>query len=224
LDLATVEAAAAARGLGVLGALHPGPDDGAPAGAGTLLLLGPDGPAMWAAFSAAPEACDGAPDALDRWSARVICGLAGALGAQALFPFGGPPYAPFLRWALASGRAWPSRLGMLIHDARGVWVSYRGALAVEARLALPPPRRAASPCEGCPAPCLTACPVGAFGPQGYDVAGCRAHLGTVAGAACNDLGCGARHACPASRDAAPAPAQAAFYMRAFRAAGRAPAS
>ena len=34
--------------------LHPGPGDGAPAGCGTLVLLGPDGPGFWARLPGEP--------------------------------------------------------------------------------------------------------------------------------------------------------------------------
>ena len=50
------------------GALHPGPDDCAPEGTGTLILLGPHEPRFWTAFAESPEYRDGAPDPLDRWS------------------------------------------------------------------------------------------------------------------------------------------------------------
>ena len=76
--LAEVRSLAAAEGLAVTGWMHPGAEDGAPAGTETLLLLGYGGPEMWAAFSAAPEASDGAAHPLDRWSARVIGAMATA--------------------------------------------------------------------------------------------------------------------------------------------------
>lgn len=220
MTLGDIAAAAAAEGLGVVGALHPDGDDGAPAGAETLLLLGPDGAAMWTVFRAAPEAADGAPDPLDRWSARIIGALAARFGGQAVFPFGEPPYAPFFRWALKGSPVWGSKLGMLIHAERGVWVSFRGALALPVRLALPPRAEAARPCDPCPAPCRAACPVSAFTDAGYDAAACRAHLDRPEGAPCRDGGCLARRACPVGEAFAPSPEQGAFHLAAFRAAGR----
>jgi hypothetical protein len=216
-----IAAALAPHGLGVLGGFATTPEDDAPPGTATLLLVGPVGAGYWPAFATSAEAADGAPDPLDRWSARVIGAAARDVGATAVFPFVGPPYAPFLRWALRSGRAWPSRLGMLIHEERGLWVSYRGALALPDALTPAPFARRAGPCEGCPAPCLTACPVEAFEPAGYAVDRCRAHLERAEGADCAGLGCRARRACPVGRDAAPGPEQAAFHMRAFRRAGSA---
>ncbi len=214
--LADLEAWARPSGLAVLGGFHPGPDDGAPAGCATLLLLGPDGPDFWDAFAAGPEHADGAADPLDRWSVRVIGALAEAAGGQALFPFGGPPWQPFTRWARRSGTAWVSPVGLLVHARLGLFVSYRGALALDARLALPrdPGAPPARPCDTCAQPCRTACPVGALGSGGYDLAACHGWLDTAAGCDCLDRGCAVRRACPVGRGRRP-DAQSAFHMAAF---------
>lgn len=205
---------AACAGLRLRGALHPADEDSAPDGTGTVLLLGPDEPGFWTLFSLSPEYLDGAPDPLDRWSKRVIAALAEDWGGTAIFPSDGPPYAPFLAWALASGHAWSSPVGMLVHDAAGLFVSYRGAIALPARLSLPAP--AAKPCGPCSRPCETACPVGALGPdQGYDVARCKAHMVTDAGQPCRTGGCLVRRACPVARGFSRRPEQSAFHMRAF---------
>ena len=89
--LQAIAGRAAADGLTPLGAFHPAPEDAAPPGTGTLVLLG-------------------------RWSARVIGEMAEGLGATAVFPFGGPPWAPFTAWARRSGEAWESPVGLLVHD------------------------------------------------------------------------------------------------------------
>lgn len=211
--LALLADRARAAGLALLGGFHPAPDDGAPVGCGTLVLLGPDSAAFWPAFAASPERADGGPDPLDRWSARVVGGLAAACGATALFPFGGPPYQPFLAWARRSGSAWTSPVGLLVHERLGLFVSYRGALAFPGRLALPVP--GSSPCRTCgDQPCLRACPAGVLGSGGYDVPGCHRFLDTGPGQACMTGGCRVRRACPV----APAPwpaAQTTFHMAAF---------
>lgn len=210
--------ALAAHGLAVTGAFHPEPGDGAPEGTGTLCLIGAAGGAMWEAFAASPELHDGAPHPLDRWSRRVIEGVAADLGAQAVFPFGGPPYAPFLGWGKKAEAARPSPVGMLVSAGRGLWISWRGAIGLPDACAVPS-LMADDPCIGCPAPCLTACPVGAMGAgKPYDVAACTRHVRSPQGAACHDGGCKVRHACPAGRRATPAAAQCAFHMAAFLAA------
>lgn len=210
--LAELDARAARDGLAVLGAFHPEPGDGAPAGTGTLVLLGPAPGRFWPIFAASPERRDGAPHPLDRWSARVIGAMAAEIGAGAAFPFGGPPYAPFLAWARRSGAAWTSPVGLLVHARLGLFVSYRGALCLPDRLPLPP--APARPCDACAGPCRDACPAGALGAGGYDVPACRAWLDTPAGTACFEAGCAVRRACPIGAGTQPA-AQTRFYMTAF---------
>lgn len=211
--LSDLSAAARARGLALRGAFHPGPGDAAPDGTGTLVMLGPDEPRFWPVFTAAPEYQDGAPDPLDRWSRRVIDALAQQIGAQAIYPSDGPPYAPFIRWAERTGTAWPSPVGPLVQAEAGLFISYRAALALPARLPLPVP--AAQPCPACHKPCTTACPVGALSPDHlYDVPRCKEHVASPEGAACRE-GCLVRRACPVAVDFARLPAQSAFHQAAF---------
>ncbi len=208
----TLGEAAAAEGLHLLGGFHPEPGDGAPEGCGTLLLLGPDGAAFWARVTGSTEFGDGRADPLNRWSERVIGGLATRFGAGALFPFGGPPWLPFLAWAVRSGQAWASPVGLLVHARDGLFVSYRGALAFAERLDLAP--AGVQPCTTCERPCVSACPVGALTEGGYDVPVCHAYLETEAGADCRMRGCAVRRACPVGQGQRPE-AQSAFHMRAF---------
>ena len=205
--LDTLAARAPELGLVVLGAAE---DEG------TVVLLGPHPDRFWPILRRAPE-WEG-PDPVDRWSARVIGAWAAEIGATPRFPFGGPPFEPFLRWAAASGRCHPSPVGPLVHDALGLMVSFRGALHFAEALARPAPPPL--PCAGCAAPCATACPVGALSADHpYDVPACHAFLDSPAGADCLSGGCLARRACPAS---APRPAaQSAHHMRHFHRVERA---
>jgi len=221
VTLAAIAAALEAEGLRLLGAFHPAEDDAVPPltdgrACGTLILAGNIGGSLWPAFSAAPEAGDGTPDALDRWSARVLGGLAASFGGEPLYPFGGPPYRPFQRWARRGEPLTPSPLGMLIHPDYGLWHAYRGALAFPHPLDLPPSDVRPIPCRTCAdKPCLSACPVGAFTAAGYDVPRCVKHISTEAGADCMGQGCRARRACPVGRAARYDPAQSRFHMEAF---------
>lgn len=200
--------------LSVLGAFHPDPRDNVPGECGTLVLLGPDEPRFWPVFAASPEALDGQPDAMDRWSTRVLTRWASALGATALFPFGGPPHRPFYSWALRSGRSHASPVAFLVHDDAGLFVSFRGALALRERLDLPPPSPA--PCRDCTAqPCATACPVGALTTAGYDVPACKAYLASPEGRDCVTNGCAVRRCCPVSQQFGRLPAQSAYHMHHF---------
>ena len=186
------------------------------AGVRTIVLAGMAGRRGWDSFAASPEARDGAGDPLDRFSSRVIEGLARELGAKALFPFGGPPYWPFQQWARRAEPVHPSPIGILIHPRYGLWHSYRGALGFREALDVPEPAAIPSPCESCSGRwCLNACPVGAFSPATYDVASCANHLSSAAGADCMGLGCRARRACPVGAEHAYAPDEASFLMRAF---------
>ena len=222
---AAVEAAVEDAGLVIRGVFHPTESDRVPALSGgdaarTLALLGNAGSGMWAAFQNSADA--NAPEhALDTWSRRVIDALAEQLGGQALYPFGGPPYLPFIGWAQRAEDVFPSPIGPLVHPRYGLWHAYRGAIAFADALPLPSRRAAVSPCETCvDQPCLHTCPVGAFGDNGYDVPACVEHVGSDAGCSCLMQGCLARRACPVGREYRYVPVQAEFHMQAFLRARR----
>ena len=224
MDLTRLAERCRVSGLALRGGFHPAADDGVPSlsdgrPVATLLMIGNVGSSLWPAFSASPEAGDGAPDALDRWSRRIAQDIASEVGAEPLFPFGGPPYLPFQRWAQRAEPVAPSPLGILIHPDYGLWHAYRAALAFADRLEVPARRQRPRPCDRCvDRPCLTACPVGAFSESGYDVPVCISHLSAPASEPCVSGGCLARRACPVGRAYAYAADQARFHMRAFRAA------
>lgn len=205
---------AAPHRLGVFGALRLTAKDGLAPDLQTLVLLGPEEPGFWDHLTAGPEWQDGGPDPVDRWSRRVIGRMACDLGGKAFFPFGGPPYHPFFQWALRSGRAFASPVTLLVHDRAGLFVSYRGAIALKARIDLPPP--APNPCESCAAkPCLMACPPAALGAKGYDVPACHDFLDRAGGKDCLTRGCAVRRACPLSQAYGRVAEQSAYHMRLF---------
>jgi hypothetical protein len=202
LSYGEIDRALRARGLVPRGAFHPDPADRVPTlpdgrASATLVLAGNAGPEMWRAFQKSRRA---ETHPLNAWSRRHLGELARELGATALFPFDGPPYLPFQRWAQRAEAVHPSPLGILIHPDYGLWHGYRGALAFGHAFALPRRDRRPNPCEACAdKPCLTACPAGAFGADGYDVAACVGHLKGARGGDCLDAGCAARRACPIGR-------------------------
>jgi hypothetical protein len=208
------------HGLLVLGGFEPEPEDGLPADVATVVMVGNVGSAIYPHLRRSPEF--GAPQPLDHWTRRVVGEVAASSGAMALFPFDGPPYHPFQAWAMrADGRFSPSPLGLLIHESFGLWSALRAALLFDRCVDIRPIPTSARPCDSCTTrPCLSACPVGAFRPEHYDVVVCRAHLGTLSGQDCMMGGCLARRACPVGRPHAYDRVHAGFHMRAFQAAGR----
>ena len=216
--LAAIGAVLARHGLVCRGAFHPRPEDGVPGACGTLVLIGNVGDAMWKAFARRRR---GGDHSLDAWSRRVLGRAARRFGALALFPFEGPPYYPFQRWAQRAEAVYPSLMGPLIHPDYGLWHAYRGAFAFPGVLALGAPDRRPSPCDACPdRPCLSACPVGALAVGAYKVGACTSHLLSADGGDCMDRHCRARRACPVGGDHVYGAAQARFHMEQFVAARR----
>jgi ferredoxin len=182
-----------------------------------LILVGNAGSAMWpqvARFSRSNPA-DAHP--LDHWTADALTGIAGRIGGTSLFPFGGPPWWPFQRWAQRAESVYPSPLAILIHPDFGLWHAYRAALLLHEPVDLPSVVRRPSPCDSCrDRPCLTTCPVGAFSVNGYDVDACASHVNGATGGTCRSQGCLARLACPVGTDWQYESDHAAFHMTAFQ--------
>ena len=203
--LAQIEQALPPHGLMLMGGLTEGAE--------TLYLLGCTAD-FWAIFTTSDEWHDGQPHPVDRWSMRVLGALAQPFGGRAEYPFGGPPYAPVIRYAKDGGQCHQSPVGMLVHGTAGMMISLRGGLWVPGHHPVPP--SSATPCQGCAQPCASACPVGALVPgQPYDVAACKAHIASPAGADCQQAGCLVRRACPVSQRFGRLPAQSAHHMAAF---------
>ncbi len=222
--LQAIKRAIAATGLIQRGAFHPRADDGVPDGGGTVVLIGNAGPALWASFYRQRQ---DEPHPLDCWTRRVLGKIVRNLTAdfpavRVLFPFEGPPYLPFQRWAKRAEPVHYSPLRQLIHPKFGLWHAYRGALVFTEKLDLPRPKQHPSLCQNCAdKPCLAACPADAHKNDAYDIPACIGYLEEQAGnGQKNGLGngCLARHACPVGLKYAYRPAQAGFHMQAFLAA------
>lgn len=221
LLFARIEAAVAATGLACHGLVAARPEDGLPTlpdgrRIGGLLLLGWRGGSSWEAFAGSPEHHDGRPDPLDRWSRRVIGGLAETFGLSAFFPFDGPPWWPFQRWAARTATIFPSPIGLDIDGEVGLWHAHRGALGLPEGITVPAARPTTSPCAVCgDRPCLSACPIGAFDGRSYDAERCLARLTGQDGETCRREGCRARLACPVGRDGRYGGEQIRFLMDAW---------
>lgn len=179
------------------------------------VLIGTDSN-WWGVFTQSSEYQNRNNNPIDRWSKRILNALAQSAGATAHYPSDGPPYAPFIAWAMATGRFWQSPTGMMVHDRAGLMISIRGALEFPSSIEAADPAK--SPCDSCTdKPCITACPVNALSDaHAYDVPVCKAYLDTPGGVPCMTKGCHVRRACPVSQAFDRPEAQSAFHMQAFR--------
>jgi hypothetical protein len=222
--LLQIETALASTGMALRGGFAPAPADAVPdlapgRPARSLLLIGNIGGAMWPAFAAAGRREHAEP--MDHWTRQVIDPIAAELGARALYPFAGPPYHPFQRWAMRAEGVQASPLMIFIHPTFGLWHAYRAALLFAESLALPSGAPTRHPCDTCVGqPCLHTCPVDAFTLSGFDDKACARHVDGPDGIECRDRGCLARRACPVGQEYAYPPAQMAFHMEAFLARRR----
>lgn len=215
-----VAAAAESHGLILRGGFHPHSDEklsdfaaGRPVA--TVILIGNAGDTLWGHFSNSAEYTDGAPHPLDRWSRRVIDGIAATCDGATCYPNDGPPWPPFIAWAKRAGPVVESPIGILVHPDYGLWHAWRGALLLPETLDLPAPDHRPPPCERCPdQPCRNACPVRAFTPQGYDVDACADFLAGEDGPCCGG-GCLARRACPVGQEYNYPGRQQALHLDAF---------
>ena len=179
-----------------------------------LALVGNIGSSYWPFFSASPEYRDAAAHPLDRWSQRIAAEIADPRALQPLFPFEGPPWLPFQRWAERAGGLTQSPIGVMMHPEYGLWHSYRFALR-GARFEVPASGDE-SPCLSCTTkPCLNTCPVDAFDASGYAVDRCADYLGRDPEAGCHQQGCLARYACPVAPELRYDAAQGRFHLNAF---------
>ena len=201
-------------GLCNLGAFSIDDDDKYLVGFSTLVLVGPDEPKFWEIFKCSYEFLNIKIDPLDVWSQRNISSIAEKFDAKPLFPFQNNPFLPFYSWALRSGESFVSPIKLLVHAERGLFVSFRGALAFKQRL--PDNRNRVfnySPCTSCSAPCITACPAGALTKEKYYVENCKDFVNKPGEITCKQ-GCLVRRACPVGKSRR-VKGQAKFHMDAF---------
>ncbi|MEM7562389.1 MAG: hypothetical protein AAF353_04965 [Pseudomonadota bacterium] len=181
----------------------------------SIALVGNIGSSYWQAFSHSQEYGDGIPDPLDRWSARVANEISQEFAVTPIFPFEGPPYYPFQRWAGRAETLMQSPIGVMMHPEHGLWHSYRFALLGE-QFEYELPQDTESPCLLCEdQPCLHRCPVDALDALSYDVDLCADYLIHTPQAACHETGCIARYACPVAPQYRYLPEQGQFHLRAF---------
>ena len=198
------------------------------------ILVGNAGPAMWKVLSQ-DLGGDGNVVAhahpMNTWTRRIIEKVCHDVASdmpqttaskpiQVVFPFDGPPYYPFQKWAIRTGQFFPSPIGPLVHSEFGLWAGFRAAI-ICAREVIDQVSVGSdgSPCDSCAEkPCLSTCPVDAFRPDGYDVPTCTTFLRTAESTACMTGGCLARRACPIGDTYKQTQAQSQFHINKFLAA------
>jgi len=183
----------------------------------TLILVGNVGSELWDRSGAEIATMTG-PDPLDRWTRAIVEPIAQSIGGVALYPFAGPPYWPFQRWAERAEGVRSSPIGIQIHPEYGLWHAYRAAILLPVAMDLSSPEAGPHPCDTCvDRPCLTHCPVNAFSAAGYDVERCVDRVVAVQyeAGSCGDVGCLARLACPVGAALRYRPAHARFHVAAF---------
>lgn len=182
----------------------------------SVTLVGNIGSSYWPIFSQSGEYLDGRTNPLDRWSRRIAGEIVTRHPVQAIFPFTGPPYYPFLQWAQRAESLTQSPLGLMIHAEYGLWHSYRFALLMASVAADAPVPQAGDPCLSCESrPCLNTCPVDAFDGNGYAVDRCATYLKNTPQADCHSNGCLARYACPVAPGYRYTAQQNQFHLSAF---------
>ena len=207
----SLEQALKHNGLSILGACDIEPSDNLAQDFKQILLIAPDEPKFWDIFQNSTEYKDNLDNPLDRWSKRVINPIAENLDAHPLYPYDGPPWHPFIQWALRSQSCFVSPSGLLVHGSRGLFVSFRAAIAIKKPLEI---STLANPCQTCAnKPCIKTCPVDALTQDNYDVPECVAHIKSDEHSPCRE-GCLVRRACPIGAGLRP-PAQSRFHMNAF---------
>lgn len=221
MALSDLRSALVPRGLRVRGGFAIDDEDreilAAAPWARTLVLVGNVGSELWDKSGAEIAALAGA-DPLDRWTRRVIDPLARTHEGMALYPFSGPPYWPFQRWAERAEGVRASPIAIQIHPEYGLWHAYRAAIVLPVAIGWPLPAVRDHPCDTCAEkPCLTRCPVNAFSAAGYDVDRCVQHVVAMQHetGSCGDVGCLARLACPVGAAWRYRPDHARFHMAAF---------
>lgn len=157
-------------------------------GCRSIVVVGSGGPALWEAFvRAGPRPWR---DPLDTFVRDAVSAVVPGAGR---WVFSSDAHdVDFRTLAVAAGLGWPSRLGLVLHPVWGTWLGLRAAWFTTEGLTPTGPLPSPPACDGCPAPCVSACPGNALAPA-FDIGACSAfRLGDPRCGAT----CAARTACP----------------------------
>ena len=199
------------NGLEIVGAFRPNIDTQELEEVETMLMIGPKEPIFWEIFKKSKEYIDGKSNPLDRWSKRILKAIAKKQKSKAYFPFDKDKNWPFYSWALECEEINSSPVKLLVHNEKGLFISFRGALGLSYKI--DSATNAKSVCMDCSRPCEKSCPVDALNSEGYDVKRCIDYISTSSGKDCLS-GCLVRRSCPYGSSLQP-PDQSAFHMNSF---------
>lgn len=175
-----------------------------------IMMIGNVGSVIWSYYDTARQFNPGLT--LDQWTENTVSETATEFGLDAVYPFKGPPYFPFIQWAKRTGTLFSSPIGLTIHPVYGLWIAFRAALLFDYPIK-EPKAEIRSPCDDCIGrPCLSACPVGAFTKEGYDFETCLNHVASPDNG-CRQEGCLARIACPIGQQHRYRKTHANFHMQ-----------
>jgi len=160
----------------------------------SVVLLASGGPTFFRAFARVRGSFAQTRDPLDAYTRRLVGGALAGEDALAAYPFErrAGEHADFVALGREAGLGSPSRLGVLVHPRYGPWFALRALVFCERETMAPQGPLDFAPCEGCPAPCETACHGAALIGERFDVAACATTRRQEPACA---LRCDARRAC-----------------------------
>ena len=177
------------------------------------MLIGPNEPFFWDMFEKSREFKSSRQNPLNKWSKRIIDEISKNFSGKAFYPFQINPVIPFYDWALMTDKFWESPVKLLVHETRGLMVSFRGAIAFKDKDMIKKIKKASSPCVSCSAPCKSTCPVSAFRNNKYDVESCINFIRSTKENLCIN-GCLVRRSCPIGQSLRKIE-QSKFHMKYF---------
>ena len=209
--LSSIKKSLSISGLEIVGTFNPSIDIHQLGEIKTMLMIGPKEPFFWKIFTESREYVDGEIDPLDRWSERILSSIAKEHRIKTYFPFDKDKNWPFYSWALECDEINSSPIKLLVHNEKGLFISFRGALGLNHKIL--PDRQPTAVCIGCSKPCENSCPIEAVNSKGYNAKKCIEYISKSKNKECLS-GCLVRKSCPYGSNLQPSN-QSLFHMNSF---------